>query len=62
VGTPGFKTDSDIVCLAAAALGRGAQFTDDGADEVWDEIRQVWPARAGMIYQRLDTPGGLQWP
>jgi formate dehydrogenase major subunit len=29
---------------------------------VWNEIRRVWPVGAGMSYERLDAPGGLQWP
>lgn len=56
------KTDTDILCLAAAAGGRRASFTYRDAEDVWDEVRRVWPAGAGMSYARLQQPGGLQWP
>lgn len=56
------KPDSEIICLAGAAFGKSMHFTYSGAEDVWDEIRRVWPASAGMTYGRLDRPGGLQWP
>lgn len=63
VAAPGeTKTDTDIMCLAAAAFGWSTHFSYRGAQDVWEEIRRVWPAGAGMTYQRLDNPGGLQWP
>lgn len=63
VAPPGAaKSDAEIMCLAAAALGRGASFSYENAEQIWDEIRRVWPAGAGMTYPRLDQPGGLQWP
>ena len=30
--------------------------------EVYEEIGRVWPAVAGITYERLDECGGLQWP
>jgi formate dehydrogenase major subunit len=56
------KTDWEIVCLLASALGRGDLFDYPSAADVWEEIRQVWAPGAGMTYARLDAPGGLQWP
>ena len=56
------KTDADLLCEAAAAFGWGSHFSYRGAQDIWDEIRRLWPAGAGMAYQRLDRPGGLQWP
>ncbi|MET0807245.1 MAG: molybdopterin dinucleotide binding domain-containing protein, partial [Pseudoxanthomonas sp.] len=55
------RDDSDIVCALATALGHGAQFPQRRADEVWDEIRSVWPDVAGISYERM-AGHGLQWP
>jgi formate dehydrogenase major subunit len=54
--------DWEIACLAARAMGHDDGFDFANPSEIWDEIRQVWPAGAGMSYERLDAPGGLQWP
>jgi formate dehydrogenase major subunit len=56
------KPDWEIVCLLAAALGRGHLFDYREPSDVWEEIRRVWLPGAGMSYDRLDVPGGLQWP
>lgn len=53
--------DSQIICRLAAALGHGPQFPQAPAEAVWKEIRGVWPACAGMTYERL-AERGLQWP
>ncbi len=45
-----------------AGIGGHDLFGFASPEQVWDEIRQVWPAGAGMTYDRLDSPGGLQWP
>lgn len=58
----GVKTDTEILRLAAAAAGLGDRFAYRGASEVWEEIRRLWPAGAGITYRRLDDPNGLQWP
>jgi len=58
----GVKTDTDVLRLAATAAGFGDSFAYSGADAVWDEIRALWPAGAGITYPRLDSPNGLQWP
>ncbi len=55
------KSDGEALCDVASALGFGAHFNFDSAESIWDEIRTVWPASAGMSYERLDA-GGLQWP
>ncbi len=56
------KPDWEALCLAAAAMGHRDHFAYASAQEVWDEIRQVWPAGAGISYERLDREHGLQWP
>ena len=50
--------DWQIVCAVANALGSGASFQYGTVDEVWNEIRRVWPAGAGVSYRVLDEPGG----
>ncbi len=56
------KPDWEITCLIARAMGHSDGFDYANPNRIWDEIRQVWPAGAGMSYERLDAPGGLQWP
>jgi formate dehydrogenase major subunit len=58
----GARTDAEAVAAVAAALGHGDAFGHSDAATVWEEIRQVWPAGAGITYDRLEAPGGLQWP
>ena len=50
-----------ILAELAARLGHRGAFAYSGAEAVWDEVRALWPAVAGMSYARLET-GGLQWP
>jgi formate dehydrogenase major subunit len=58
----GTRPDWEIVCAIAAAMGHAHQFTYGGPEDIWNEIRAVWPAGAGITYPRLEAPGGLQWP
>lgn len=53
--------DWEILCRAARALGHPEGFGFASPEEVWDEVRRVWPAGAGLSYARLES-GGLQWP
>ena len=55
------RTDWEIMCQVAAEMGHGRSFAYRTAEEIWNEIRSVWPAGAGITYQRL-AMGGLQWP
>ena len=55
------RTDWETLCLVAREMGKGESFAYRSAGEIWDEIRSVWPAGAGITYERLAT-GGLQWP
>ena len=56
------KPDWEITCIAARAMGHPDAFNFAGPDDIWEEIRKVWPAGAGITYERLADPGGLQWP
>jgi formate dehydrogenase major subunit len=42
-------------------MGSGEHFAFQSAEEIWNEIRQVWKAGYGITYERL-RQGGLQWP
>lgn len=55
------RTDWAPLCAVAQALDHGQQFRYSSVEEIWNEIRTVWPGAAGMSYARLDQ-GGLQWP
>jgi formate dehydrogenase major subunit len=55
------RADYRIVCDVAAAMGRAESFSFDTAEDVWNEVRKVWPAGAGISYRRIEHDG-LQWP
>jgi len=55
------KPDWEITCAVAKKMGKEEFFNYQSAEEIWNEIRAVWPAGRGITYQRLDD-GGLQWP
>ncbi len=53
------KPDWKIVCEISNRLGYPMNYA--GPEAVFEEIRKVTPAYAGISYKRLDA-GGLQWP
>lgn len=55
------KPDWEIVQMLAQAMDHKEGFQFTSANEIWDEVRQVWTPGAGMSYERLEK-GGLQWP
>ena len=55
------RPDWQIICDVARAMGRGEHFPYRTVDQIWEEIRAVWPAGRGITYERLER-GGLQWP
>jgi formate dehydrogenase major subunit len=55
------KPDWEIVCAVAKAMGFEEQFSFHSAEEIWNEVRAVWKAGAGITYDRIEQ-GGLQWP
>jgi formate dehydrogenase major subunit len=55
------RTDWEILCDVARAMGSTRFFDFHAPEEIWNEIRAVWPAGAGISYARLES-GGLQWP
>ena len=60
---PRGKTRSDwvIICGLAKAMGKGEFFDFHSAEEIWNEVRSVWKAGAGITYKRIERDG-LQWP
>jgi assimilatory nitrate reductase catalytic subunit len=62
----GVRTDIDILCALAAALGKRPHFAFRGAREVFDELRQATagaPADyAGITYERIEAEDGVFWP
>ena len=53
--------DWEIICAVAKAMGKAQYFGYKSAEDIWNEIRLVWPAGHGITYPRLDD-SGLQWP
>jgi formate dehydrogenase alpha subunit len=54
------KPDWQIIAEISRRMGHPMPFADPEA--IFEEIRRVTPAYAGITYSRLDTEGGLQWP
>jgi formate dehydrogenase major subunit len=54
------KSDWEIICGVASAMGKGSHFEFRSAEEIWNEVRVVWPDAAGITYDRLEA-AGLQW-
>jgi formate dehydrogenase major subunit len=55
------RPDWKIVCDLARALGHAHGFDFESAEQIWDEVRAVWPDGRGLAYSRLE-PAGMQWP
>ena len=55
------KADWEIICALAKEMGFEEQFNFRSAEEIWNEVRTLWKAGAGISYARLEH-GGLQWP
>jgi formate dehydrogenase major subunit len=55
------KPDWEIICQLARSMGTGELFDYRSAEEIWNEIRNVWPAVKGITYSRIEQEG-LQWP
>jgi predicted molibdopterin-dependent oxidoreductase YjgC len=56
----GVRDDVEILCELARRMGR--DLGNPTAEELWNELRTVSPAHAGMSYARLEAEDGLQWP
>ena len=58
---PGDARD-DLAIVFDLARRLGADWGEPAAEAVWDEVRRLAPAFAGMSYPRLEALGGIQWP
>ncbi|MEA2558648.1 MAG: hypothetical protein QOH06_152 [Acidobacteriota bacterium] len=56
----GVRDDMEILCELSRRLGH--DLGNPSAEEIWNELRLLSPAHAGMSYQRLEEMDGLQWP
>ena len=54
-------SDWRIICALADRMGHASRFQYACAEDIWNEVREVWPEAAGISYPRLEG-GGLQWP
>lgn len=62
IDSPGeAKSDWEIICLLAQALGKTEGFNFHSPEEIWNEVRAVWKAGQGISYARIEH-AGLQWP
>lgn len=55
------RPDWEIICMLARAMGAAEGFNFESPEEIWDEVREVWPAGRGISYPRIEDHG-LQWP
>jgi predicted molibdopterin-dependent oxidoreductase YjgC len=58
---PPQEARDDIAILCDLARRLGHDWGAAGAEEIWNELRQLSPMHAGMTYARLEE-GGLHWP
>lgn len=58
---PGEARD-DVWILAQLARRLGRDLGEPTPRELWEELRSLSPMHAGMRWERLDHPDGLQWP
>lgn len=56
------KADWEIICDLAREMKAEDKFSFSSPGEIFEEMRKVTPQYAGITYERLNIPGGLQWP
>jgi len=56
----GVRDDLEILCDLGRRMGK--DLGRPSAEELWNEVRALSPAHAGMSYARLEAADGLQWP
>jgi formate dehydrogenase major subunit len=52
----------DVAILFDLARRLGHDWGEPCAESIWNEVRELSPAYAGMSYARLEAEHGLQWP
>jgi formate dehydrogenase major subunit len=58
--SPDLKTDWDILCRLATAMGYAMHY--DNTQQIWNEMRSLSPKFAGATYEKLEMDHGIQWP
>jgi assimilatory nitrate reductase catalytic subunit len=62
----GVRTDVDILCAIATALGRGRWFQYADQAAIFDELRRATAGAtadyAGITYERIEQEDGVFWP
>ncbi len=62
VAPPGdARPDWWIIEQLAMRMGHDKEFCFDSPQAIWDEVRAVWPAGAGLSYARLEHES-IHWP
>jgi len=56
----GILPDWQVVCQVATRMGYPMAYRHPS--EIMDEIARLTPMFAGVSYERLESPSGLQWP
>ena len=51
------RSDWEIICALARAMGKGDYFAYRSPEEIWNEIRTVWKAASGITYPRIESQG-----
>ncbi|MBI5213248.1 MAG: molybdopterin-dependent oxidoreductase, partial [Nitrospirae bacterium] len=54
------RDDLSIIIEISRRLGYAMEYVDP--KDILKEFGALWPAMAGITYERLDKNGGLQWP
>ena len=52
----------DLWIIYELARRMGYDPGSSAAEDVWNEVRSLSPAHAGMSYERLEELDGIQWP
>jgi formate dehydrogenase major subunit len=54
------KTDWEITCLIATAMGYKMHYNN--TEEIWNELIDLCPKFTGATYEKLEKLGSIQWP
>ena len=57
---PNVKTDWEILCLVATAMGYPMHYNN--TEEIWDEMISLSPKYYGATYEKMEANYGIQWP
>jgi formate dehydrogenase major subunit len=56
------RPDWEIIVTLAKALRLNDKFNYKSPEDVWNEIRNLWPSVYGITYEKLDKVGGIPYP